>query len=109
MTNLPFHTDVACSLEQADLATRRTEWREVAGSALLETRRLDSGVRLVFAASAETERALRDLAALERECCGFAAWSVERSGDELALEVTSSGEGIAAVQAMMGALAQRRG
>ena len=104
MTISPSDTRIACSLEQTDLAGRRTAWRELARNALLETRQLDSGVRLVFAASAETERALRDLAALERECCGFAAWSVQRSGDELALEVTSSGEGIAAVRAMMGEL-----
>jgi len=98
-------TQIACSLEQTDLADRRRAWRDLTGSALLETHQLDAGVRLVFAASAATERSLRDLAALERECCAFADWSIRSSGDDLALEVTSSGDGVDAVRAMIAALA----
>jgi hypothetical protein len=39
----------------------------------------DSGLRLICRADNEVEQELRELAALERECCAFADWSVRSS------------------------------
>jgi len=48
---------------------------------------------------------LRSLAALERECCAFARWSVSASGRRLTLEVSGdSEEAVAAARALFPAL-----
>jgi hypothetical protein len=48
---------------------------------------------------------LRSLAALERDCCAFAAWAVQEHGAELALDVTADGaDAVAAVRSLFAAL-----
>ena len=68
----------------------------------------EHGLRLVFRCDPGVEDELHELAALERECCAFADWSVSASGETVVLEVDgSSVEAVAAVQAMFGGLRGR--
>jgi len=76
-------------------------WRRLEQEALVERCTTDRGVRLEFAASDEVEDRLRELAGLERECCAFAEWSVERRHARVVLSVTAQGEGIASIQALL--------
>ncbi|MGH8925988.1 MAG: hypothetical protein ACREA0_22400 [bacterium] len=90
---------VACNLEQSEFGERRKEWLALGEDALLEKRNTETGLRLRFRPSAEKE--LVRLAAAERECCGFAEWTVSRADDgDLTLDVTAEGIGVAAVRAM---------
>jgi len=69
--------------------------------ALKQLRPTADGVEIVYAVSDEVERVLHQLARLETECCSFAEWRVSRRGeDELILNVTSEGEGVASVHAL---------
>ena len=91
---------IACSLELAELGDRRDLWGRLAERALRETRSTEGGVQLVFSGSEETQRELEELARLEAQCCAFAEWRVTTQGDEVLLDVTSAGDGVAAVRAL---------
>jgi hypothetical protein len=84
---------VACTLVAADLADRGADWARL-GVPVREA--IPAGLRLTYGTEAESD--LRRLAALERECCAWAAWSVDRRGDEVVLEVTAAPDAVPAVR-----------
>ena len=88
-----------CTLTSDELATRGARWRSLGAADVADT---TNGLRLSFPAQVEPE--LRELAALERECCDFARWDVTRHGDLAVLDITAEGEAVAAVQALFGSL-----
>lgn len=94
------HGLVACSLAPGDLAPRRERWLRLSEQALLEQTPTPAGMRLRFRSVDGAEHELRELAALERDCCSFATWSVTSDGADLILDVTADGEGVAAVRAL---------
>ena len=89
---------VACTLNPGDRHERRRRWLALTDRALAERSPTAGGVRLVFSAAAGVEEELLALAELERDCCAFASFDVTASGDLVTLDVTSSGDGVAAVQ-----------
>jgi len=96
---------VACSLGQSDLARRADRWQALTSSALSNASRTESGVRLVFDAAPGVADELEALAALERDCCAFATWSLRADGSEVTLEVSGDGEAaVTAIQSMFAAL-----
>jgi hypothetical protein len=97
MTELPV---IACSLGHEELAERRARWRALVAESLIERTETSAGVRLAFRSGAVADRELRELAALERECCAFARFEVRTSGGQLLLDVSAPPEGVGAVQAM---------
>jgi hypothetical protein len=101
-------TPIACSLGRDDLSERRERWQRLGARAAVEVVPTDRGLRLVFCREPGVEDELRELAALERDCCAFADWSVSTPGGSAVLEVGgSSDEAVAAVQAMFGSLRGR--
>ena len=88
-----------CTLTSDELATRGARWRTLGAADVADT---THGLRLSFPLQAEVE--LRELAALERECCAFARWDVTRHGDRAVLDITAEGEAVAAVQSLFGSL-----
>jgi hypothetical protein len=96
---------VACTLGQVDAAQRADRWRALTSGALVQRSATQLGVRLVFDGAPGVADELQALAALERECCAFAAWSVRANGSQLTLEVTGDGdEAAASIQAMFAGL-----
>jgi hypothetical protein len=96
---------VACTLGQVDAAQRADRWRALASGALVQSSVTQRGVRLVFDGTPGVADELQALAALERECCSFAAWSVRANGSQLTLEVTGDGdEAAGAIQSMFAGL-----
>jgi hypothetical protein len=79
---------IACSLEQADPSERRDRWRRLAERAGVGVLTTGAGLRLLFRDRPGVEGELHQLAALERDCCAFADWSVQTRGDDLVLDVT---------------------
>jgi hypothetical protein len=88
-----------CTLTSDELATRGARWRALGAADVADT---TNGLRLSFPAQAEVE--LRELAALERECCAFARWEVTKRGERAVLDIIAEGESIAAVQSLFGSL-----
>ena len=76
---------IACTLTPAALADRGEWLRRLGAASLLDGRRIDGGLELRFAGAAEDE--VREWVRAERECCAFLSFDVERTGDDLRLEV----------------------
>jgi hypothetical protein len=90
---------VACNLELSELGQRQQQWTALIERSLIEKLATDRGVRLLFDRGAKAE--LFRLAAAERECCGFAAWTVTPGpGSGFSLDVEADGIGADAVRAM---------
>jgi hypothetical protein len=77
---------LACSLTTPRLRARRAQTASIAQAAL----RSRDGQRLVFDVSAEP--ALRELVALEAECCPFLTLHLRRTGDAVELTITGPDE-----------------
>jgi hypothetical protein len=72
----------------------------LADYALIEQRETERGVRLSYSATPGVEEKLRELVALEEECCAFADWRVEPRGAQVILEVTAPEDSVDALQTM---------
>src|SRR6185437_12729409 len=93
--------DIACTLSPTALESRSERWRRlIAGSGLGRAEAPD-GLRLRFRADRGVAAELADLAAAERECCAWAAWWVESGDDGISLVARSTGDGVAALHAML--------
>ncbi len=98
-------TPVACSLGPDDLAERQRRWRALAGRAIIGLVPTGYGLRLRFRDEPGVEAELRQLAALERNCCAFADWAVLADGGAIALDVRGkSADSVPAVQEMFASL-----
>jgi MerR family transcriptional regulator, copper efflux regulator len=81
-TDLP----VACSLGAEQSRARGERWQRLGERALRSRDRVDGGVRLRFERSAGVIDELRELVALERECCPFLDFRLGSERQEIVLE-----------------------
>lgn len=106
---------VACTLIAGDLALQRHRWQDLASRAFVERIETGQGLRLGFRAESGVAAELDRLLAVERECCAWADWHLDRAGDPLVVDVRSTGDGVAALHSMFtsleagGETRQRRG
>jgi hypothetical protein len=91
---------VACTLNNAELGALSARWARLAADARVERTQTENGLRIAFCASPEAERELEALVAVERDCCAWASWSIERSEDRLVLVVSAAGAGVGALHGM---------
>lgn len=91
---------VACTLTSAGLAAQSDRWEQLAARAMTERAETADGLRIRFRHEPGAEEELRELAAVENECCPWAAWTVEQEEGQIVLGVRSSGAGIAALHSM---------
>jgi len=101
-------TPVVCTLAAGDLSTQRRRWERLGADALVERVKTEDGLRLSFRADAGVVRELQELAAVERECCAWATWTVHESGGQVTLDVSSTGEGVAALHRMFTSFEEAR-
>jgi hypothetical protein len=97
-------TTVACTLTSADLATQGERWQQLGARALIERVETARGLRISFRLEPGVEEELRELVAVENECCSWAEWTVASSADQAVLDVSSSGEGAATLHSMFTSL-----
>lgn len=96
---------IACSLDQDDLAERQRRWDALADRTSVERVSTDYGLRMRFGGVPGIEEELRDLAALEQDCCAFADLTVHSDGDAWVMDVRgTSAESVTAVQEMFAGL-----
>jgi hypothetical protein len=77
---------LACSLDDTDLTARLDAWRGVVARAT--TRRLEDGrVVAVYPNERRLRDRLRELIALESECCSFLRFDVEERPDAIVTEL----------------------
>jgi hypothetical protein len=101
----PDTAPIACSLGQGDLAERQRRWHTLARNAILDIAPTGHGLRLRFRADPGVVAELRDLAALERDCCAFADWTVNSDADAHVMDIrANSPAAVATVHAMFAGL-----
>jgi hypothetical protein len=91
---------VACTLSTAGLAKQAGRWERLAARALTERAKTEQGLRLSFRPEPGAEEELRQLVAVENECCRWASWTVHANAGQILLDVSSTGDGIAALHDM---------
>ena len=98
-------TPIACSLGRDDLAERQRRWHALAGRAIIDLAPTGYGLRLRFRDEPGVEAELRQLAALERDCCAFADWAVLADGGIITLDVRGkNADSVPAVREMFASL-----
>lgn len=96
---------IACSLRRDDLTERQLRWQALADRSIIDVTPSEHGLRLRFRPDPGVEAELRLLAALERDCCSFADWTVHADDAAAVIDVSAaSPEGVAAVQEMFTSL-----
>ena len=92
----------ACTLRSAQLARQAERWHVLYAEAGIRRTVTHSGLRVSFRPDPAVEDELRALVATERECCGWADWSIHATTDELRLEVSGAGDDIPVLQSSSG-------
>jgi hypothetical protein len=90
---------IACTLGNEEHRDRRERWLRLTRKALEEKRLTPRGVQLRLRPLRGVEEEARALVELERDCCAFARWSVDRHGATVTIDVSAAGEGVKALQA----------
>ena len=88
---------IACTLGSSELRSQAARWKSLYAEAGFGRTETGDGMRVHFRRSQEAEHELTALVAVERECCKWAEWTLEADEDDLILEITSTGDGIAVI------------
>jgi hypothetical protein len=81
---------IACTLNAAALTDRAGAWRDVIAASLRSRADTEDGVALTFDAAVEAR--VRELVALEAECCAWFEGRIARSGDAVVLTLHAAGD-----------------
>ena len=84
MTDLP----IACTLSSDAMTDRLAFIDALTADALIARETTPSGLRVRLRDGADAECRVRELIAAESSCCAFLTFPLERSGDELVLDIT---------------------
>jgi hypothetical protein len=88
MTQIP----IACTLTEADKATRGDEWRRFFAHDVEEVVRTDTAVRVRLKGGGDVILSSVDLAQREKACCAFFEFRLELLPDEVWLEIGAPAE-----------------
>ena len=83
---------VACTLPAPELRRRGRDWQAVIDDALVEKVPVAGGVRLTFRPERSVVDDLVRLVHAERDCCGWASWTLTSTAEAAVLDVTAEGE-----------------
>jgi hypothetical protein len=85
---------IACTLDNVAYRDRVAAWEALSKRARLSGLRTGAGVELRYRRDPEVEQALRELIELERLCCPFLEFQLERDRDEIVLRIVAPGEAL---------------
>jgi hypothetical protein len=92
---------VACSLGVAGLRAQERRWADLVRGAGIDRSATGDGVALRFRADPNVEHELRELVAVENECCSWATWEVRADRDgALVMQARTTGDGVTTLQSM---------
>lgn len=92
MSSVPFaRPPVACTLPTLEAAKEQVEkWKAFEADYALGSTRTDSSLDIEYANVEDSVRRLRELVAVERDCCAFVEWSIDEERPNLHLVVTGN-------------------
>lgn len=85
---------VACTLGSPMLGVQVKRWTKLYAAGGIKRIETEDGLRVSFARKPTVEKELRDLVAVEIECCRWADWRIESRAEDLTLSITSTGDGV---------------
>jgi hypothetical protein len=91
---------VACTLSAGDLAAQAARWLKLRSAAEVSRVETEDGFSLVFQNTPAVETELRELVAVENDCCAWASWDVVPSNGAVVMQARSTGHGIDALRGM---------
>jgi hypothetical protein len=96
---------IACSLDAGGLEGQERRWEALVRCAGIDRAATADGVALTFRADDSVEHELRELVAVENQCCSWARWELHAVGDgdgdsALVMRAGASGDGVATLQSM---------
>jgi hypothetical protein len=98
---------IACSLDAGGFQSQEQRWEALARRAGIDRAATADGVALTFRADDDVEHQLRELVAVENQCCAWARWEVHAVGDgdgdgdaELVMRARASGDGVGTLRSM---------
>jgi len=91
---------VACSLTSEGLAAQADRWHRLATASLDERIETADGLRIAFRPEPGVYDELRQLVAVENECCPWAQWTVTAGHGQVVLNVRAEKAGVAALHGM---------
>lgn len=91
---------IACTLTSANLAEQAGRWQRLAARAMTARDQTADGLRIRFRAGPGVEQELRELVAVENECCAWATWVIEPAAQQVVLDIRAAGDGVAAMHSM---------
>jgi hypothetical protein len=105
-TSEPDELPVACTLGADDGAQRMQQWKALSVKGSASASRDGHQLVVAYRPAPGVREELEALAAAERECCSFVAWTVSQEVDRVVLRVTadpSSPDDVAAIAGVFGA------
>jgi hypothetical protein len=94
MTDQP----IACTLPVTRVPERLALIGALAGDALVDHAPIDGGVRWRFRDAPGIERRVREVAALESQCCAFLSFRIARDEDAIVLDVTGPADALGVIE-----------
>jgi hypothetical protein len=94
---------MACSLTGSAMRERFVAWAKLGQRYLRSAESHAAGVTLRYRRAAGVEQELRELVALEAECCGFLSFELEEREHEWVLGVYGPSEAVPLIQQCWGA------
>src|SRR5258707_4996521 len=88
--------DLACSLGPAEFRQRLIYIRDLTSRVLRSRERDGLQLRLAYDATAEAE--VRELVGMERQCCGFLDFTMDRKDGRLLVTITAPAEAMDSVE-----------
>jgi hypothetical protein len=104
MTGEPIELPIACALGVRELGAQERRWTELVRAAGTGRAATPDGIELRFRDDDHhgVERELGELVAIERECCAWARWQIDRGPEDgsVVLRARASGDGAAVLQSL---------
>jgi hypothetical protein len=88
---------VRCELGAVELETQAEQWQILYAKAGIRRTVTQAGLRVTFSPEPAVEEELRALVATERQCCGWANWSIDATADELIVDIGSTEDNIGVI------------
>ena len=93
MERLDKSAAIACSLSDSEFRERRALARTTLLQHIERTQRISNGLRLEFANSDQLHKDIEKFVSLERQCCGFLTFTIERNVDPTVKPIVLTIEG----------------
>ncbi len=100
-------SEIACSLTNDKYSERRAMVRKLLVPYIIKTEKLASGLRLTFPDTDDLRSRVDIIVSLERDCCGFLAFTVTPPDEGLSLTIEGPPESLPTLEMFAAAVVEQ--